>query len=829
MMRREPRQVPSGPAKPGFLRRALGAVSACLGILLALVLFLYAATCRFGLPRIFCARIEAIAREKGLDLRIHRIRPSWPGILLLERVRVSPGGPAFEARVEQIQIQFDLGDAFRGRATLTGATLRNGELLLTLGADADRAPAEPFRVTLLKGTVRLSGSRVELDLNGRALDGLVIRVVGALDLTDWEPSVPRRSLEETAARWVGQAVPALRKVRQLSGNVVWGKEAGAVLELSGGPGLPGGVGVAFRAEGRNGFLYGQHLEDWHARAEYRDGRIEPLDIRIACSGDELRLRGRVDAAGRRLDLTAEGTWNSASVLRRIRSWIPDEAARPPDSVLRGSARLEIRTGDAAWSNATAGLRARIRIEEPAEFYGVPFSRLDLEAWRDGTEIRWNLAELDLGWIAGAGRISGTGAFWMDTGEFTGKASGSGDPANLLALLTPSEAHHFGNLRFLGESPRLSAEFRGNLRDLSGLVLTGKVEGRDFVYQGTSVESAGFDLTVREETVLFDRLVVKRPEGELTGSVTLFLRDGRVAFDVVSRLAPGAIARVIGPTTHRFIQQFRFEGPVSVTGKGTLSYRRPVAGDLQLGIEARRAGMEWALADQIACTLVLSGRRLDLTGIQGNGYGGSFSGDARIDLSADGEEAPSYSLRGEIVNAEVVRILSDLRPAGVSNPELGRMTLRTDLKGRIGKGTGSAASGTGSIEVKGGRLFSLRLMGGLSQYLSRLAPGFGYLSQSELTSDFRIQDSRVSTDNVRLGGPWLSMRARGSLGFDLSLDFRVEAQLLRKGPIAGTVRVLTLPLAKLFEFELGGTVQDPRWQAKNFPASAEPAMEPGTAE
>lgn len=815
MKHRIPRESAGRPVKPGFLRRAFRAIRFGVGMLVLLVLALYGTACRFGLPGWIRERVEAVALDQGFDLRIQEIRPSWPGTFRFENVQVSPDRSAVQARIREVRVRLDLRDLFHGRVTVVELALEEGELSVPLVKDGSSESVEPFRVALQSGAIRKSGSHVELDLNARIFDGFTIRVTGAPDLAGWKPSTSRVPPGKIANDWADRSVSALRKIREVARNVEWGERAGVLLVVSGGPELPEGLCVDARAEGRNGFAYGVSLEDWSARAEYRGGCVDPLVVRVACAGDEMRLQGRVDPTARRLDLNVDGTWNSASLLRRIRSWIPDESARPPDSLLRGSTRLEIRTGDVAWTNATAGLYARIRIGEPAEFYGVPFSRLDLEVRKDGSRIRVNVAELDLGWIAGSSRITGEGAYCLATREFEGKASGTADPVAVLSLMTPSEAYLFGNLRFLGEAPRLSAQFHGSLDDLSRFELTGRVDGRDFVYQGTSVDEAGFDLDVREESVRFSRLVVKRPEGELTGSVTLLLRDGRVAFEAESRLEPGAVARIIGPTSHRFIRQFRFEGPVTVSGAGTLGYRGSVSGDVHLEISAQRAGMDWVLADEVACTLVLSGRRLELNGIRGQGFGGTFAGDARIDLSPDGEGKPSYALKGEIVNAEIVRILRDLRPTVQTNPELGLLTLRADMKGEIGEGTGPTVTGTGSCEVKGGRLFSLPLLGGLSKIFSRIMPGLGYLSQSALTVDCRIGDSRIHSDKILLTGPLLSMRARGSLGFDLTLDYLVEAQLLRKGPIAGTVRILTAPLTKLLEFELRGTVQEPSWRAKNF--------------
>ena len=62
---------------------------------------------------------------------------------------------------------------------------------------------------------------------------------------------------------------------------------------------------------------------------------------------------------------------------------------------------------------------------------------------------------------------------------------------------------------------------------------------------------------------------------------------------------------------------------------------------------------------------------------------------------------------------------------------------------------------------------------------------------------------------------ISVKAAGDYTFDGRLDYRVEVQLLRGGPIATLVRLATLPVTRLLEFRLTGSFEDPRWRPLNL--------------
>ena len=127
-----------------------------------------------------------------------------------------------------------------------------------------------------------------------------------------------------------------------------------------------------------------------------------------------------------------------------------------------------------------------------------------------------------------------------------------------------------------------------------------------------------------------------------------------------------------------------------------------------------------------------------------------------------------------------------------------------------------ARGQGRLRIRKGHLLRMPLFGGLSRYLSMLLPGFGYASQGEFNATFKVADGRIESDDMHLLGQLISLSGKGSVGFDGSLDVTVQVRFLKEGLTADVVRFLTSPLTTALEFQLSGTVQDPKWRPFNAP-------------
>jgi hypothetical protein len=195
----------------------------------------------------------------------------------------------------------------------------------------------------------------------------------------------------------------------------------------------------------------------------------------------------------------------------------------------------------------------------------------------------------------------------------------------------------------------------------------------------------------------------------------------------------------------------------------------------------------------------------------------------FDLPDGAETRTHYRAAGSMKRVDFPSLLRAVTDRN-EQPLEGRVAARVDLAGFIGDGQGRTATGAGSLKVEKGRLLEIPLFGGFSRHIARIVPGVGFTSQSDFFADFRIANGRVSTDEADLQGDILTMRGRGSYGFDRSLDFVVEAKLLREGIVADVVRLLTLPVTKLLEYDLTGSITAPQWVPRNMPKEMMPDLE-----
>ncbi len=138
-----------------------------------------------------------------------------------------------------------------------------------------------------------------------------------------------------------------------------------------------------------------------------------------------------------------------------------------------------------------------------------------------------------------------------------------------------------------------------------------------------------------------------------------------------------------------------------------------------------------------------------------------------------------------------------------------------ISGMIGQGQGPTVTGSGTAKIRNGFLMETKLFAGLSYLLSKIMPSFSAFAQTEATGDFAIRNSRIRSEDIRLEGTVFSVKAGGSYGFDNTLDYVAEVQLMRGGVVASLVRWATMPVTRLLEFRLGGTLADPTWKPQNL--------------
>ncbi|MBU4200119.1 MAG: AsmA-like C-terminal region-containing protein [Verrucomicrobia bacterium] len=413
--------------------------------------------------------------------------------------------------------------------------------------------------------------------------------------------------------------------------------------------------------------------------------------------------------------------------------------------------------------------------------------------------------------------------WMST-EFEGQWAAEMNLRALLPLLRqqyPSQAWILEAFQFAKSPPDVKTTFRGRCNPTFFLDLDSRTHAYDMAYYDVPLSEVQVSVAValagtNGVVVTLTPMAAVRPEGSGQGWVRVDLGAQAVSFDASSTLNPYAAAKMIDPFIDRLVRQFRFEGPVRATGWGTIGFADTRLDDMDLMIEARRAGWGMFLADTYALDLRLVGDHTEITDIRGTIYEGQFDARASVYM-VPGGALMRYETEADVRDVDFNQVMEVLAGKPTELYE-GKLSAHVDLEGAIGEGQGRSGRGTGWVKITDGRIFQIPLFGGLSDFLSRVIPGMSaLLRQTDVKASFVIGDGKIHSDEILIEGDVLSLVGKGDYALDGTLDFTIQVKLLRKHTLAANVfRFVTNPVSKMLEFHLGGTVASPRWRPVNIP-------------
>jgi AsmA protein len=199
----------------------------------------------------------------------------------------------------------------------------------------------------------------------------------------------------------------------------------------------------------------------------------------------------------------------------------------------------------------------------------------------------------------------------------------------------------------------------------------------------------------------------------------------------------------------------FDVPVHATG--TISVAEALWKDLTISDFIAR----YELKDNI----------FNLSQMDGNVAGGSFSSTARVDLRKTGL---AYSANLGLNAVQVDPLLTAFLP-NAAGSLLGAMNLSFDLDGRGSqwKSISRNLSGAGDMLVSDGRLTSPGLVKGFSSILQ--LSGLKDIQFENFKAQFKVVDGKVQLDS-QIASERLKLSPQGSIGLDGSLDLGLDTRL-----------------------------------------------------
>lgn len=395
------------------------------------------------------------------------------------------------------------------------------------------------------------------------------------------------------------------------------------------------------------------------------------------------------------------------------------------------------------------------------------------------------------------------------------------------------------------------------------------------YGTNRAERAAADLLIRTGVVKAKDIVVTIGGGKVQGDATTDVSRQRVDFQFQSTADPHALAALLGPAASKKLEAYRF-------GSNTVSRATGIADLLNsnqttwvahlatdefgygkfnadhvdanlaltnevLRIQARAKGLQWwtIKADQVDADLTLTNEALHVQArtqalqwwklktdqgsadiLASNGSvtirnanasicGGTLRGQA--DLRAVGTNT-AFRLHLDTDQCDIKKLLQTMGSANTNAS--GRLKTKLELAG-IGTDL-MTYEGGGTLEIADGVLLEVPLFGIFSRILNLVVPGLGSASVTKANCAYTITNQLVKTEDLQIETGAAAVHSHGAVGFPKGdLDFRVEAQPLRSWP---GINILTWMFQKIFEYKVGGTIDNPNWRPTRLPKELLPHSE-----
>lgn len=443
-------------------------------------------------------------------------------------------------------------------------------------------------------------------------------------------------------------------------------------------------------------------------------------------------------------------------------------------------------------------------------------RLEAQTWRVRRLSATVGRDLQRGTLAGEVTLTG--------GDLLARLTTAFDPHILVPVLKTfgvDQTRIFDWFSFPANAPSGDLTIEQHFGTSPHLSIQGRVQATEFAYRGTAIGfgnvSGTYVWAPTNHTLKLNPLVLVVGGRNISGTLGIDLTHELLDVEAVSIADVPSLARIAGFREGSFLDAFQFGRDTRVYMRGRIGYGDDyVHDDAVLSIECPSIACRGFVAEDCAFKVRLAGPTNLVEDVRGRFAGGSFTGQALFAPSSPGASNTAYTLRVEILYADLRQLIAGVDTNLAGSLE-GRVFGNLDLKGLVGAGQGRTASGQGNLTIKRGTLFRIPVFGGFTASMARVVPGLDFVTrQTDARAPFEVRDGRIWSDDVQIEGDVLSLTGRGSAALDGGLDFDVQVRPMKDKTLVGTaMRALAYPISKLFEFRLQGSVAAPSWSSATF--------------
>lgn len=390
-----------------------------------------------------------------------------------------------------------------------------------------------------------------------------------------------------------------------------------------------------------------------------------------------------------------------------------------------------------------------------------------------------------------------------------------DPQAAVPLLSPEAARAFANVQFT-LPPRLEGDIWGRWHEPERTGVRASLAATNLTVRGeAAAEFRAAEVTYTNRWLqVRDADIRQGTNAAHVEALGFDLAGDRLFFtNAVSTLDPGSVTRAVGPKTALALEPYVFATPPHVILNGIIPTRGNVE-DANVSFETQAGGVRWwkLAASRLNTTVWWRGQTVSLTNLDADFHGGRLTGNVFVDLAEMNETR--FRFDSAFTDVQLRSLLADVVPRTNRIEGLVSGHLIVD---EAHSRTNGPWLGRGEARLRDGFLWDLPLFGGLSAALDRIVPGIGQTRFNSGSSTFTITNRLIRTQDLEFRSSTMRLASSGSVDFDTHLDATMRAEVLRDVPLLGPVVSLALsPFAKLFQFDVRGTLEKPVTELRYVP-------------
>jgi len=755
----------------------------------ALVLLSLAYLHTFGFPQFLNDFIVGELRKAGYAAQFGSIRLDiFRGVVATDAVFADARAPEQPlVRIDELELKFSWQRLIHKQNAIRAIRIANAEVAVPTPPD-EAGPAQ-FTASDAYATFEFRGDgSIQVDRLTGVYCGIRLNVSGRIKPRAIS-AIAEAATPAQASAGKGQFLFVTKAVRELNLiQVTLPPQLDLDFDFDLARPLSGKMTARLRG---SQFQYrGLQVDSASVDVSMHDGAVEVSQCVAKLYGGAVSIKGRYDIAAGQFDMNLASTTDPAAIVSLV---VPDAAPTlrelrwEENPTLTAHYRLGPDTGSLPELDGTVQTGGLV-------FRGVEFRSIRFAYDNRGPDIKLSDVEV----VTPEGRLTGEGQYQVESSDFAYAFDSTIDPTRLLPLMPPT-IRQIVEPAWFETPPHITAKVTGDFVDPDAFGYDARVDTARCSYRGVGLEGASARLHLGESRLDVQDLRLSRREGEVHGTLLADFDAHRVAFDLAGNANPSEMAGLLGDKAARTMVPYRFGPDTEAAARGVVDFDEP-ARTVWTAHVANEGFAYWKLAaTQAQANLVFTNNTMEINDFDADIYDGKLLGRAVFRFS---ELDPTYRFNFSTEGVDVRTLLSavESRPSRVT----GSLTGSAQISGR---GTDLAAlKGKGELQVTDGILWEAPIFGIFSRIL-------GSTKATSAKATFAIANQLVKTEDLQVAAGPFTARGHGQLGFDGTLDFRVEAQFLRAWPGIGWVSPI---IGKLLEYKVGGTLDDPTYRAVNLP-------------